>query len=167
MDRRIYEKTISLPEWKKAKKVFIYISTNQEASTLKIIENNFGIKKIIVPKSHIKFNTLTLHEINSFEETTKGLYSILEPLPNTKMIDPEDIDLAIIPGVVFDKKGHRIGYGKAYYDRLLPNLNCKKIGLAYELQIVENIPAQKHDFPVDIIVTEKEIHRIKQPSVTS
>ncbi|MBA4336848.1 5-formyltetrahydrofolate cyclo-ligase [bacterium] len=159
-DDQIYKNIIGMTEWKKAKNIFIYISTKEEVSTIKLIEDCFGKKKIIIPKSHAKFNTLTLHEIKSFDDTSKGKYSILEPLPHTKIIDPKDVDLAIIPGVVFDKKGHRIGYGKAYYDGLSVHLKCPKIGLAYEVQIVDNIPAQEHDVPVNQIVTEKTIYRI-------
>jgi len=159
-DEQIYKNIIGMTEWKKAKNIFIYISTEEEVSTIKLIEDCFGKKKIIVPKSHTKFNTLTLHEIKSFDDTAKGKYSILEPLPHTKIIDPKNVDLAIIPGIVFDKNGHRIGHGKAYYDGLSPHLKCQKIGLAYEVQIVDNIPAQEHDIPVNQIVTEKTIYRI-------
>jgi len=159
-DDQIYKNIIEMPEWKKAKNIFIYISTKEEVSTIKLIEDCFGKKRIIVPKSHAKFNTLTLHEIKSFNDTSKGKYSILEPMPHTEIINPADVDLAIIPGVGFDKKGHRIGYGKAYYDGLSAHLKCTKIGLAYEVQIVDNIPAQEHDIPVNQIVTEKTIYRI-------
>lgn len=160
-DKQIYKNIVDLPEWKKAKNVFIYISTKEEASTLELIRNYLGKKKIIVPKSHTKFNTLTLHEIKSFDDTAKGHYSILEPMPHTEIVDPKEVDLAIIPGVAFDKKGHRIGYGKAYYDGLTAYLTCPKIGLAYEVQIVDNIPAQKHDIPVDGIVTEEAVYHIR------
>jgi 5-formyltetrahydrofolate cyclo-ligase len=160
-DGQIYRNILDLPEWKKAKNIFIYISTEEEVSTKELIKEYLGKKKIIVPKSHTKFNTLTLHEIKSFDDTAKGHYSILEPMPHTRIVDPKEIDLAIIPGVAFDKKGHRIGYGKAYYDGLAVNLTCPKFGLAYEVQIVDNVPAQTHDVPVNGIITEEAIYRIR------
>jgi len=159
-DKQIYQNVVTLPEWKKAKNIFIYISTKEEVSTRHLIKEYLSKKKIIVPKSHTKFNTLTLHEIKSFDDIKKGHYAILEPLPHTRIIDPKNIDLAIIPGIAFDKKGNRVGYGKAYYDRLAAYLQCPKIALAYEVQIVDNVPAQKHDIPVNGIVTEKTFYRI-------
>jgi len=79
-------------------------------------------------------------------------------------LDIADIDLVIVPGVVFDKSGHRIGYGHGYYDRFLDNLekinkNAVKVGLAYDFQIADKVPIEKHDVPVDKIVTEKRIIR--------
>lgn len=159
-DGEIYKRVINLQEWKSAQNIFIYISTNHEVSTRELIKEYFDKKNIIVPKSHEKFNTLTLHKIKSFDDTSKGLYSIMEPLPHTEIIEPQAIDLAIIPGIAFDKKGHRIGYGKAYYDRLCAHLTCPKFALAYEVQIVDNVPAQKHDIPVNGIITEKAIYHI-------
>ncbi|MCD6109245.1 5-formyltetrahydrofolate cyclo-ligase [bacterium] len=161
-DNQIYKNITGLPEWKKAKKVFIYISMKDEVDTRALIKNYLGKKIIIVPKSHTKFNKLTLHEIKSFDDTEKGSYSIMEPKSHTRIITPEEVDLVIIPGIVFDKNGHRIGYGKGYYDRLTKHLTCHKIGLAYKVQIVNNIPAQKHDVPVDTLVTEETVYRINK-----
>ena len=75
-----------------------------------------------------------------------------------RKLDLRDISLVIIPGIAFDLKGHRIGFGLGYYDRLLKKTNCPKVGLAYEFQIIENVPGiEPNDVPVDIIVTEKRI----------
>jgi len=155
---KIVEKLTALAEWEKAKNILIYVSHDFEVDTHQIIRSCFDIKSIIVPKTHKNDHSLTLHKIDSFDDLKKGNYHILEPLSHTKQIDPEDIDLAIIPGVAFDLKGHRIGYGKAYYDKLNRNLKCPKIGLAYNLQIVDNIPAEKHDEPVDILITENNTY---------
>jgi len=67
--------------------------------------------------------------------------------------------LVIVPGIAFDKKGYRIGYGHGYYDRFLKILkkDVKKIGLAFEIQVVDEIPEEEHDVPVDIVVTEKRV----------
>jgi len=161
-DKKIYKNIVNLPEWQKSKNIFLYISTKDEVSTRDLIKNHFGTKKIIVPKSHTKSNTLTLHEIGSIKDTAKGSYSILEPNAHTKIVSPQNIAISIIPGIAFDKKGHRVGYGKAYYDKIANSLTGLKIGLAYEVQIVNNIPAQKHDIPVDIIITEKAVYRINK-----
>jgi 5-formyltetrahydrofolate cyclo-ligase len=70
----------------------------------------------------------------------------------------EKMDLLIIPGIVFDLQGNRLGYGKGYYDRFLSLRKIKYIiALAYELQVINQIPNNEHDIPVDIIITEKRI----------
>ena len=90
---------------------------------------------------------------------TKGKYGIFENSISTTIIDK--IDLLIIPGIAFDLKGYRIGYGKGYYDRFLSLGKSKCImGLSYESQIINEIPNNEHDIPVDIIITEKRIIRI-------
>ena len=70
----------------------------------------------------------------------------------------DKIDLLILPGIAFDLHGNRIGYGKGYYDRFLYSRKAKHImGLAYEIQICNDIPTNQHDIPVDTIITEKRI----------
>lgn len=157
-DEIIFNKIEKLPELKQAKTILVYISTKHETSTIKFIKKYIKEKQIVVPKTHLRFQTLTLHKIKSFDELYKGRYNILEPYPQAEIIKPEKVDLAFIPGIAFDKKGHRIGYGKAYYDKLLLSLKCPKIGLAYEIQIVENVPAEKHDKKIDKLITEKKIY---------
>jgi len=81
----------------------------------------------------------------------------MEPSSNSPSLEPKHLDIAIIPGVAFDIRGMRLGYGKGYYDRLIKNLHCPKIALAYEFQIVDNIPEEEHDHLMNKIVTEKRI----------
>jgi 5-formyltetrahydrofolate cyclo-ligase len=160
-DLEIIKKLKALKEWKTAKTILVYIPHKEEINTKLLIQNSFKNKKIIVPKTHLRFHSLSLHQLKSFEDLYKGRYGLLEPLPHTKMIDPKDIDLAVIPGTVFDKNGHRIGYGKGYFDKLNKHLKCPKIGLAYNFQIIENIPVDKHDEKIDILISEKHIFIIK------
>lgn len=156
LDEKIINKLISCAEWEKANTVLIYVSHPREINTVNLIKANLLKKNIVTPKTHLKYNTLSLHIIESFDDLVKGTYNLLEPHPHTKILSPSEIDLAIIPGIAFDKKGHRIGYGKGYYDRLNKHLGCKKISLAYSFQIVDNIPAQIHDTPIDMIITEEK-----------
>jgi 5-formyltetrahydrofolate cyclo-ligase len=88
-----------------------------------------------------------------------GAYNILEPRQEcVNEVSPESIDLMIVPGVAFDCQGNRIGHGMGYYDRLLQKkMRAHYFGLAFELQIVESIPSEKHDIKVEKIVTEERI----------
>ncbi len=81
-------------------------------------------------------------------------------LPLKKIIAPKNIDLAIIPGIGFDKDGNRLGFGRGYYDRLLKKLRCPVVALAYDFQILHAIPRHEHDMSVHTIVTEKKIYHI-------
>lgn len=157
-DLRIWKKLLNFKLFRKAGKVLFYISKSSEVDTRKIIqESGFRLQKhIIAPK--VAGRKLKLFEITCFKDVGKGAFGILEPKKHCKKINPQDIDLAIVPGIAFDKKGHRIGYGKGYFDRLLRKMKCKKIGLAYDFQIVDKIPKTAYDIPVDFIITDKKIY---------
>lgn len=116
-------------------------------------------KKFILPKVKGE-TTLNLYYVNSLNDVEVGHYNIMEPKKSLEKALPKDIDLAIIPGVVFAKNGHRIGYGKGFYDRLLKKVTCPKVGVAYDFQIVENIAGELHDTPMDMIITESKTYKI-------
>lgn len=147
--------------WKNALTILIYISHESEIETQDLIKRYLANKKIVVPKTHLRPSALSLHQIKSFKDLHKGRHDLLEPITGTLIISPNEIDLAIIPGIAFDLNGHRVGYGKGYFDKLNKHLKCKKIALAYSFQIIDNIPAEKHDVKMDFIITEKKKHVIK------
>lgn len=85
-----------------------------------------------------------------------GLFSVPEPKEKT-VFDKTKIDLVIVPGVAFDKRGNRMGYGKGYYDRFLNGLDICKVGVCHSFQLMDTIPSEDHDIKMDIIVTEREV----------
>ncbi|MEJ7556308.1 MAG: 5-formyltetrahydrofolate cyclo-ligase, partial [Aquificaceae bacterium] len=95
------------------------------------------------------------------EDTTSlspGAFCILEPSKG-KEVRPEEVELSLIPGIAFDKAGYRIGYGKGYYDRLFERLGGLKVGVCYEFQVLEEVPRDDWDMPVDLVVTEEKIYQ--------
>ena len=88
-------------------------------------------------------------------EYVPGPFGILEPAESSRLLSASDVDVAIVPGLAFDRTGHRVGYGKGYYDRLLPTLrpNCVTVGIAYEEQIFDHVPHDGHDAAVRAVVT--------------
>ena len=100
-------------------------------------------------------DTLDLKEYIK-EKIKTGAFNIPEPF-ETEIIEPKYIELALIPGVAFDKKCDRLGRGKGFYDRILNHLTCTKIGIGFSFQIIDNVPVEDHDKPLDFIVTENEI----------
>lgn len=152
----------SLPEFKKAKNIMFYLSFNNEVDTHKIIKELLKNKQknIIVPYVLKNNPILQLSELHDFNELEPKTFDILEPKESyIREFNPEKIDIILIPGVAFDLNGHRIGYGYGYYDRFLKTLKQKpvKIGLAFDFQIVDKIPEEKHDVPMDIIITDEKI----------
>lgn len=92
-----------------------------------------------------------------------GTFGILAPKQEARRFtDPKILDAVIVPGVGFDKKGNRLGFGGGFYDRYLPRTRetCRKIAVCYEMQLLENVYPEAHDFPMDVIITEKAAYPI-------
>ena len=164
---KINENFYSLDEFKEAKNVMLYVSFNNEVSTIEIIKELL-IKKgknVIVPYVLKNNPILQLSELKNFNELEPKTFGILEPKDSyVRGFSYKNIDLIILPGVAFDQNGHRIGYGYGYYDRFLKKLskNVVKVGFAFDFQLVEKIPEERHDVPVDIVVTEERILRVQK-----
>ena len=163
-DLHIRETLFSLPEFLSAKIVLFYASFRSEVATLSLILKSLAMgRKVVLPKVDRANHALTLYEIKGMNELTPGYMGIPEPdLADERCAVIEDIDLAIIPGAVFDLLGNRLGYGAGYYDNLLSrgSRRIPIIALAYDEQLLDSIPAEKHDVRVTIIVTDKRVIRI-------
>jgi 5-formyltetrahydrofolate cyclo-ligase len=159
-DESIFDKLIKSEFYKNAKTIFAFVSFKSEVDTHKIIKYAIQDQKTIcVPKIKSKETGIEIFKINTFDELKKGYFSILEPLESCPSIDSNDLDLILMPGVAFDRKGGRLGYGAAFYDRFLTGMNkaVDKIALAYHFQVIDNIPMDEHDVRIDGVITEKEI----------
>ena len=143
----IIEKLKQDSAYKNAKTIMFYVSKDNEVFTHDLIKETD--KKIVVPK--MIDNKIECCKIDNFDELELGSYDILEP-KECKKCNLDEIDLIIVPGIVFDKENHRIGFGGGYYDDLLKNCKCLKIGLAYEFQIIDNFPKDEWDIKVDKVV---------------
>jgi len=159
---RLIEKNLySLLEYIKAKTIHIYLSSFCcEVDTFPIIKNFIEKNgKVLVPIVDEENHELLHSELKSLHGLKRSRFNIWEP-ERKYIVNPNNTDLIIVPGIGFDLKGNRIGYGKGYYDRFLVNSDAPKIALTYEFQIIDNIPTTNNDIPVNIIVTESRIIRI-------
>ncbi len=104
-------------------------------------------------------NVLDLHEVGSPDELVLGSYSIREPRPESPRVDANEIDVVLVPGVAFDRRGYRLGYGGGFYDRFLARLpeGPLRIGLAFDEQLLDEVPTEPHDQPVDLVVTPSTV----------
>jgi 5-formyltetrahydrofolate cyclo-ligase len=161
-DLLIAKKLHSLPIIKKAKTILFYMPIHGEVDLKPFYETTALNKKFILPRVKDE-TTLHLYHINDLNNLVEGCFKIPEPKCHFKMADSNNIDIVLVPGIVFARNGHRIGYGKGFYDRLLKRIKCPKIGIAYDFQMVENIPGEPHDTPMDMIVTEKEVIKMHKP----
>ena len=156
MDNKIFNELINTDLYKRSINIFIYISFSNEINTRNIIEKAFKDKKnAFIPKVYKDDKLMKAIKLNSIDELKKNSMGILEPIDDSNYIEKENIDLIVVPGVVFDKECNRIGYGGGYYDRYLKDIKSKKnkIALAYDLQIVDKIESEVHDIKVDYIIT--------------
>lgn len=155
----IKDRLLKEPFLEQCRTIAITISRPPEVKTDEIIEALWKMKKrVVVPKCDPKSRAMDFYEITSFQQLETVYMDLKEPIPEqTAFVPSEEIDIMIVPGIGFDKNGYRIGYGGGYYDRYLEHYHGQKIALAFHLQVVEELPKESHDIPVDYIYTEKSI----------
>ena len=158
----IEQNLFSLPEFVARKTIAFYMALDREVQTRGMIRQAIGLgKQALIPKINGEEGHFVWSEIRDIDrEVTRGTFGILEPREHYLRIIPcKAIELVIVPGVAFDVEGRRIGFGRGYYDRMLAQLEetCFRVGLAFELQIVPEIPHLEHDIPVHKLITEERL----------
>lgn len=164
----IKKRLFDLDVFSKAGGVLMYVSFRSEVDTRGSLQDIITSgKKLVLPVVDSRHKSLKLYEIKDTSELVPGYMGIPEPeTRESRRVTLKDIDVVIIPGSGFDKKGNRLGYGGGYYDRLLcyeskqlANVehHIPTIALAFEEQIGTDIPAEPHDIKVDMIVTDERI----------
>lgn len=150
--------------YKNAKTIMAFINFGSEINTRYIIENSIDLKKsIVIPITVPETKELKVSKMLNYSELEIGHYNILTPKDEfIRFVNPNTIDLVLVPGLIFDKDGYRIGYGGGYYDRFLSKLDpsVPKIGICFDLQVQDTIPRNHYDIPVDFILTEKGLIKI-------
>lgn len=163
--RAIAHTVLGLWELDRARVVLSYVATAAEADPHLIVDA-LRVRGIRVALPRVAEPTgMSLHAFDEDSQLVVGSFGVLEPDWRAAHIQPHEVDAAIVPGVAFDAQGNRLGYGGGFYDRLLPHLRgeCPVIGLAFDEQVVDEIPTQPHDVPVDLVVTQSTVHRRPLP----
>ena len=154
-----------LPEYQAANVVMFYVDVRTEVRTRHDLQAalNSG-KKIVVP--WCLDGELELFHLERMDELEIGMYKILEPRSElreveSKTVDVGELDLIMVPGVAFDRRGARMGHGKGYYDKLLQHArrDAPLVALAFECQLFAEIPTEDHDIFMDKILSEKETYQ--------
>lgn len=159
----ILQNLIKTNYYKNANLIMTYVSTNNEVATWNLIDRIYKDNKhVAVPFCLTVSRDLLACEIKSTKELAPGTMGIHEPIETMQSrVDINKLDIVIIPGLAFDRKLSRLGHGAGYYDRFLRKLgeSTLKIGLAYDFQLLDSLPIEKHDIKMDIVITENEIIR--------
>ena len=155
----ITDKLLNLDCIKNAKNIMLYLDFNNEVSTDSLIKKLLNLGKIVSSPITLKEERkLIPSQITDLKNGIQyGAYNIREPKPEcSPAINIKDLDVVIVPAVAYDKNCYRLGYGGGFYDRFLENLrkDAVTIGIAFDLQIFDEVPKEAHDAQLDYIVTE-------------
>ncbi len=162
--KNICDRVMKMTSFKKSKTVFIYVDFRSEVKTRELISKMFEMgKRVVVPVTLLEERDLLPVYINNLTtDLAPGYASIPEPVKairETQKVASETIDLIFLPGSVFDERGGRMGYGGGFYDRFVSVRapQALRVGLAYEIQMVERAPLHDHDEYMDRVITEKRV----------
>ena len=158
----ICEAFMALPSYQSAKTVMWYVDAGSEVRTRHTLPEALTHgKRVVVPFCIVETNELELFHLEDMNELVEGAYRILEPRAELravpgKILQPEELDLVMVPGTAFDARGGRMGQGKGYYDRLLfrARPDAPLVALAFECQMFPEIPVDAHDVFMNLVLTE-------------
>lgn len=155
---KIIQRLAEDPIFVNAATIGMTISAFPEVDTSQLIDYCWSIgKKVAVPKCIPSTRGMDFYILTDYSELENVYMKLLEPrIDKSRYVSPNEIDLMIVPGVVFSKSGYRIGFGGGYYDRYLSAYNGDTVSLVFEIQMVESMPVENHDIPVQQLITENE-----------
>ena len=157
-DKIISETICNSDYFKNAEQVLVFSSTEDEFDTRYIIERcRESYKRVFYPRCIDKDGNMSFFKVDSVGDLTFGNFGILEPKEACKKYVPQDNDLVIVPCLSADRQKNRIGYGKGYYDRFLKDFNGVSVSPCYDVLLEDEIPTDKYDMQINIIVTDKEV----------
>ncbi|MBI4125365.1 MAG: 5-formyltetrahydrofolate cyclo-ligase [Deltaproteobacteria bacterium] len=157
--RKIAGRFFGLEEVRLAERFGLYAAFQKEVATDKIFAKAHALRQeIYYPAVDSKPKTLIFYRVRDLKELKPGFAGIPEPdRAGNRLRTIDYLNLIVVPGIAFDRQGNRLGRGEGYYDRLLSGYHGLKIGLAYEFQVVETLPASPKDRRVDFVITEERI----------
>lgn len=154
LSQKIQQNLVAADCFSCSRTLALYSPINNEVRTdlLFLTARNDG-KRVCFPR--VCGERLQFVLVDSAEDLSAGTFGVCEPVAGA-LVAAEEIDLLVVPGVAFDRSGHRLGYGKGFYDRELAACadSVSAVGLGYEFQLCQRLPAEEHDQPLDFIATE-------------
>ena len=167
-DLRIASRLLELPEVVRADCVFTYLSFGSEVDTRFVITRCWEMgKRVCLPRCAAGY-TLTWHAVEDLDHLVRSRFGMEEPAAGAPQAQPAGsvYSVALVPGLAFDRRGFRLGYGGGYYDRFLPAFSGVSIGLCRSDLLSDELPSlSEYDYPVDLVVTDNEAIRPAAPLV--
>ena len=154
----IQRKVCRLTAFRRAKMVCCYVALPYEVQTWRMIEDMLSKgKRVVIPISQPRTKRLQLSEIRDpASELSPGAFGVWEPVPSARRpVRMDELDLVLVPGLAFDRPGHRLGHGHGYFDRFLARLPkaTPTVGLAFRFQLLDRLPRTPHDHAVQSVLT--------------
>lgn len=149
---------IGSTQFASARSLALYAARDNEVVTSEICRAALMSQKVLC-YPRIEAGSLVFRQVAAECELVCGSFGIPEPMEGFPSFDPGELDLIVIPGVAFDLRGHRIGYGKGFYDRTVHALegSGRLVGICYDFQLVDEVAGEPHDVLMDLIVTESRL----------
>ncbi len=144
------EQIMNLPVYQQAQTVLIYSALHDEVDLSALVELDQS-KTWVLPRP-IGDGIMLLFEFKSFDELVDSRYGTKAPAGTNHLVHKADVDLVIVPGLMFDKRGYRLGRGAGYYDRLLSGIRAKTLGVCLSELMLEVLPKEEHDIAVDYVI---------------
>lgn len=156
IEQKLVHNLLNTPLWKNANVVGITVSQKYEWDTRMLIETAWKQgKQIVIPKCYPNEKEMMFYSFLSYSDLENVYMDLWEPkVTRLKKLVKKDIDLLVVPGLLFDRLGYRIGFGGGYYDRFLQSFPNITVSLTSDRQILTNLPHESFDIPVDYIITE-------------
>ncbi len=161
--RLVQEHLLASPYFRQAGCVGLYWSFRNEVSTDLLCRRAWADgKRVVYPR--VRGEHLEFLDVDPDTDWVVGDFGVREPVGNG-VVGLASIELLVVPGVVFDRDGHRLGYGRGYYDRALAGSGERplRVGLAFELQVVDHVPREEHDVRLHVLVTEAGVREFTEP----
>ena len=153
---RICERLAEWPTFQKAQTVMAYASFGNEVSLLSLM-NRSRDKRWVIPRTEARPEPrLILHPYDPVR-LVRHRFGMLEPDVSLPVIEPGELDLVLVPGLAFDRRGYRLGYGGGFYDRFLPHVTARQVGIVSTVLLVEHVPNDCFDQRVDYVAFESGI----------
>jgi len=157
--QQIIQRLRQQTEFEQAKTIHCYVSMNdrREVDTHAFLKEMIEEEKnVVVPVTNFQDGTLTHVALPSFDVLEANKWGVPEP-NGGREVSPQKLELVIVPMVAGDERGNRIGYGEGFYDRFLSQVDCPKIGLIFEQNVIDQLPVEDFDVRLDKIITEARV----------
>lgn len=153
------ERVLGLEAFRDARVIAAFLAIRAEVDVARVVDRARELgKRVVMPRVDDVQRALVMHVCSPGDALAESSFGVAEPLESAARIEASDIDLVLVPALAVDERGHRIGYGQGYYDRFLPTATrATRVCVAFDFQMVSEVPDMPGDRGVDVVVTDKRV----------